>query len=83
MVICLLRYVAIYGDSIKVPASGEKNTLFGVYRNDCCGFEIVISVGSTFPTCPKHPYHIAQWTQIEIAVAEVIAKKKSKSEPAA
>jgi len=45
--------------------------------------EIVISVGSEFPTCPKHPYRSTEWTKIEIDLAEVIVKKKSQSESAA
>jgi hypothetical protein len=34
---------------------GEVNTKFGIYRTLCCGKEIVITVGATFPDCPKHP----------------------------
>jgi hypothetical protein len=29
---------------MKVPKSGEKNKLFGVYQSDCCKLEIVIAV---------------------------------------
>jgi hypothetical protein len=70
------------GDLIKVPESGEKNSSFGVYQNACCGMEIVISVGSEFPVCPKHPNRVAEWTEIEIDIAEVV-RKKSQSECAA
>jgi len=67
-----------------VSSSGEKNTLFGVYRNECCHFEIVISVGAEFPACPKHPDRVTQWTPIEIDIAQVVLlKKKNQSEPAA
>ena len=62
-----------------MPESGEKNTLFGVYQNSCCDLEIVISVGSEFPTCPRHPHRSTEWKQIEIDVAEIIVKKKSES----
>ena len=64
---------------IKVPSSGEKNTSFGIYRNDCCGLEIVISAGSEFPSCPKHPQRLTEWIQIEVDIAEVIVKKKPES----
>ena len=71
------------GDFKKVPQIGEKNTLFGIYKDDCCGLEIVISVGAEFPTCPTHPHRLTQWTQIEIDGAEVIIKRKPQSESAA
>jgi hypothetical protein len=69
--------------SRKVPESGDKNTSFGVYREGCCGREILISVGSVFPTCPKHPDRSAKWIQIEIDVAEIVVNKKAQSESAA
>src|SRR5207248_3311460 len=33
----------------------EINKKFGVYESLCCGAEIVIDAGSTFPDCPNHP----------------------------
>ena len=71
------------GVFIKVPQNGEKNTCFGVYQSVCCGAEIVISEGTTFPDCPNHPHSRTTWTQIEVDVAEIILKKKSQSGPAA
>jgi hypothetical protein len=44
-----------------VPQNGEVNTKFGVYKSDCCGVEIVISQGATFPDCPNHPRRITIW----------------------
>ena len=81
--VCYRTHAFGEGVVLKVPKGGEKNALFGVYQNNCCGFEIVISVGSQFPACPKHPNRLAEWRQIEIDVAEVIVKKKSQSESAA
>jgi hypothetical protein len=74
-----------FGRGLKiVPRNGEKNTLFGVYGNECCHFEIVISVGTEFPACPKHPDRITEWTPIEIDIAHVVSlKKKNHCEPAA
>ena len=66
-----------------MPINGEKNQKFGVYENACCGAEIVIAVGTQFPTCPNHPKLTATWGQIESPIEEVIVLKKSKSEPAA
>ncbi len=62
-----------------MPESGDKNTLFGVYRNACCGFEIVISVASEFPACPKHPHRVTEWKKIEIDIAEVVIIQKKGS----
>jgi hypothetical protein len=33
---------------------GEVNLQFGIYKNICCGAEIVIPEGVTFPQCAKH-----------------------------
>src|SRR2546427_678640 len=35
--------------------NGEINKRFGVYKNLCCGVEIVLTEGATFPDCPNHP----------------------------
>jgi len=32
-----------------------------VYKAVCCGAEIVISQGATFPDCPNHPRRITIW----------------------
>jgi hypothetical protein len=34
--------------------TGERNDQFGMYFNNCCGWEIVITSGAVFPPCPKH-----------------------------
>ena len=47
-----------------VPQNGEVNTRFGVYKNLCCGAEIVINIGSTFPDCAKHPMLTTKWSPI-------------------
>jgi len=65
-----------------VRENGDRNTFFGVYKNSCCGFEIVISVGSIFPDCPKHPNIPTQWTPIEIDL-NTPGSDNWKSEPAA
>jgi hypothetical protein len=71
-------------DFTKVPLSGERNTLFGVYETVCCGAEIVITVGTEFPACPNHPYMKTIWKQIETPAEQVIVlPKKARSEPAA
>src|SRR3954462_6209144 len=37
-----------------VPKNGETNKTFGVYKNLCCGAEIVIPENVTFPDCSVH-----------------------------
>jgi len=65
-----------------MPHNGEVNKRFGVYKNLCCDFEIVVNKGSTFPDCPKHPRLTTEWRPLaeldkEIPhVSELKAKKK-------
>jgi len=44
-----------------MPANGEINEKFGVYKTLCCGLEIAISAGAEFPDCPNHPRLTTQW----------------------
>jgi hypothetical protein len=44
-----------------MPNRGEKNTTFGVYRNVCCGVEVMLSEGAKFPDCPRHVHLPAIW----------------------
>lgn len=48
-----------------MPSNGEENTRFGVYKNVCCGFEIVIGKGLEFPDCPNHPKLTTIWKPIK------------------
>ena len=41
--------------------NGEVNTTFGIYRTLCCGQEIAIIVGATFPDCPNHTKLPTEW----------------------
>jgi hypothetical protein len=67
-----------------VPTNGEINQTFGVFRNVCCGQEIIIREGATFPDCTKHPKLSTVWKPIEVDTAEIIIiNNKTKAEPAA
>jgi len=67
-----------------MPQNGDRNDRFGVYRNLCCGREIIIRDGATFPDCVNHPKLTTIWKPIEVDVEEVIVvRKKSKADPAA
>jgi len=37
-----------------MPRNGEINIKFGVYKNLCCGAEIVIPANVTLPACAVH-----------------------------
>jgi len=67
-----------------MPGNGEINTKFGVYKTVCCGAEIIIRDGATFPDCPNHPKLTTVWKQIELEIVDLITiKKKSQSDSAA
>src|SRR6266850_2674183 len=55
-----------------MPKNGEINWHFGVYANLCCGREIIIREGATFPECLNHPNLPTVWKLIEIEIADVI-----------
>jgi hypothetical protein len=38
-----------------VQLNGEVNQKLGLYESVCCGAEIVMNAGLTFPDCPNHP----------------------------
>jgi len=48
-----------------MPKNGDVNIQFGVYKNVCCGTEIVIPVGSVFPDCARHLDMPTEWKLVE------------------
>ena len=65
-----------------MPNIGDMNVKWGVYRNNCCGEEIFIREGATFPKCSKHDD--TEWQALEVEVVDLkVVKKDSGSEPAA
>jgi len=68
--------------------NGEVNREFGIYKNLCCGAEIVIPEGVTFPDCAKHVNLVTEWKNITNVdriphVRELDQRKSSKEKPAA
>ena len=67
--------------------NGEINHEFGIYKNLCCGAEIVIPEGVTFPDCAKHINLITEWkniTQVDrIPHVRELEPKRTKGKPAA
>ena len=67
-----------------MPQNGEINERFGVYKSVCCGHEIIIREGATFPDCPSHPKLSIVWKPLDFETMPIIEiKKKSESDPAA
>jgi hypothetical protein len=44
--------------------NGDRCIQFGVYRSLCCGVEIIIAAGATFPECPKHVKLPTSWKPV-------------------
>ena len=67
-----------------MPQDGEINSRFGVYVSLCCGGEIIIRQGATFPGCPNHSHITTTWKQVETETIDPKAHEKdTKSDPAA
>jgi len=47
-----------------MPENGKINQRFGFYRNLCCGKEIAVPEGTSFPDCPNHPDVTTVWKSI-------------------
>lgn len=69
-----------------MPSNGEICTEFGAYRSLCCGAEIVIREGATFPDCPNHPRLSTKWksaSDTNVPAAGALPGSKKKTDPAA
>jgi hypothetical protein len=47
-----------------MPRNGETNTKFGVYKNLCCGAEIIVPENVTFPDCAIHFNLPTEWKPV-------------------
>ena len=50
---------------LQMAQSGDKNESFGIYKSACCGQEIVITGGATFPRCLSHTRLRTQWIAVD------------------
>jgi len=69
-----------------MPRNGEINIKFGVYKAVCCGNEIVINAGSTFPDCQKHPKLMTEWKPVldsKLETPSGISFTRKNNDPAA
>jgi hypothetical protein len=65
-----------------MPQNGEINPTFGLYRNVCCGLEIIIREGVKFPDCRNHAKLPTIWKPIGVVDVEEVVVVKKKAEPA-
>ena len=63
-----------------MPRNGERNEKFGVYKSLCCGAEIVINPGATFPDCPHHQKLTTIWKPLRDGKIDSAATQKSVSD---
>ena len=56
--------VSRVGLEVLMPRNGEINREFGIYRNFCCGAEIVIPENVTFPDCAMHSNLPTVWKNV-------------------
>jgi hypothetical protein len=47
-----------------MPKSGEVNAKFGIFQSACCGAEIVLPPGVTFPECAQHLRLMTEWKDV-------------------
>src|SRR5205085_6931867 len=62
-----------------MPENGEINRRFGIYKTVCCGAEIVINSGVTFPDCPNHRKLTTIWKQV--IEEKITSEAANKPEP--
>jgi hypothetical protein len=63
--------------------NGLVNTQFGVYKSICCGWEIVLREGETFPDCPKHLRLSTIWKPVKADIIRMVPIRMTKSNSAA
>ena len=66
-----------------MPHNGEINLAFSVYKNVCCGLEIVVREGATFPDCLNHPKLTTIWKLLPTEIVQLRPVKKSETDSAA
>jgi hypothetical protein len=64
-----------------MPQNGETNRRFGIYKTVCCGAEIVINLGATFPDCPNHRKLSTIWKYVIDEKNPAAAANKSQPDP--
>ena len=57
-----------------MPKSGEVNVRLGLYKTLCCGCEIIIREGASFPHCPNHLTPMTIWNPVECETTDGLDK---------
>ena len=67
-----------------MPKNREMNSQAGIYKNVCCGTEIVIPAGVAFPDCARHADQRTDWEIVrnEARIPHVNELRDSKKRPA-
>jgi len=60
----MVRWQPICKTGGTMPRNGEMNKEYGIYENLCCGAEIVIPEGITFPHCARHGTLYTEWRNV-------------------
>ncbi|HEY2381598.1 MAG TPA: hypothetical protein VGK48_10520 [Terriglobia bacterium] len=62
--------------------AGSINGEHGIYKNYCCGDELVLYRGITFPNCNKHKQMITRWRLVgRIAMGRMSEAQGSGHDP--
>jgi hypothetical protein len=75
-------YATVPRLELNVANNGDINQNFGVYRSVCCGREIIIRKGATFPDCSDHPGNTV-WKPVDPESQDVPPPNAKNVEPAA
>jgi hypothetical protein len=58
--------------------AGSTNGEYGIYKNHCCGDELVLYKGITFPNCKKHQEMATRWQMVgSIAMGPVKEEQRN------
>ena len=63
-----------------MPRTREVCSELNLYKNLCCGIEVVLGRGVLFPDCPKHPKRTTFWKEAidrPMLKAEDLSEKQS------
>ena len=65
------------GTGNAMAQNGDVNMQYGLYRNLCCGLEIIVREGAKFPDCENHPKLSTVWKLVEFAKNNATPASKS------
>jgi len=60
-----------------MPTNGEVNTRFGLYKNLCCGQQLIVREGNKFPDCKHHPKLTTIWKHVDLEKSAPVLRRRS------